>query len=310
MQQLDAGDTYMLPNIDLNLLKLFASLYQTASVSKTAQDLNLSQSACSHALTRLRQRLGDELFIRIENKMEPTIFAQQIAHNVLPAIQQLTDGLKPFEPFDINNDTTFTIATTDYTAWCLKPLIHNFNTSFSNVNLRFVSLEQRIPQEALQDNTLDFACGFAHQQEKSESIVDLLWFKDKYVTALSKQHPLASLQTLNITDFLTYSHILIAPWNETTGIVDTMLAKMKKARKVAITLPHVLTAPYYLQNSHHLLTLPNAYAEQIAQQLNLVLRAPPLAIPDYQIKLYFHKTRQNDPKLKWFIEQFNKFIKL
>ncbi|MBD1581942.1 LysR substrate-binding domain-containing protein [Pseudoalteromonas sp. S16_S37] len=300
----------MLPNIDLNLLKLFASLYQTASVSKTAQELNLSQSACSHALTRLRQRLADELFIRIDNEMVPTMFAQQIAQSVLPAMQQLSVGLKPFEPFNSAQKASFTIATTDYTAWCLRPLVHKFNAHYPHISLQLVSLEQRIPQEALRDGRLDFACGFTHEQEKSESILEYSWFEDRYVTAISEHHPLAQQTSLSLSDFLAHSHILIAPWNENKGIVDTMLAKIKKSRKVAITLPHVLIAPYYLQHSHHLLTLPEAYAVQVTKPLGLVLLEPPLDIPNYKIKLYFHKTRQNDPKLTWFIEQFSQFSKL
>ncbi|CAM4129349.1 LysR family transcriptional regulator [Pseudoalteromonas byunsanensis] len=304
------GEHSLLPNIDLNLLKLFASLYQSGSVSKTAQDLNLSQSACSHALTRLRLRLDDDLFIRIDNEMVPTLFAQKIAQSVLPALQLLSDGLNPSESFNANHSTTFTIATTDYTAWCLKPLVRHFCVQYPQINLRFVSLEQRIPQEALKNGTLDFACGFSHQQERSESVVDHLWFEDQYITAISKQHPIAQYPQLTLDHFLTYQHILIAPWNETKGIVDIMLAKLKKTRTIAVTVPHVLIAPYYLTQSPYLLTLPKAYAQQVAQPLDLVLLPPPLRIPNYKIKLYLHKTRQNDPRLLWFIEQFKRFFEL
>ncbi|WP_105169459.1 LysR family transcriptional regulator [Pseudoalteromonas sp. T1lg23B] len=304
------GEHSLLPNIDLNLLKLFASLYQSGSVSKTAQELNLSQSACSHALTRLRQRLDDDLFIRIDNEMVPTVFAQQIAQSVLPALQLLSDGLNPHETFNSDHSTTFTIATTDYTAWCLKPLVRHFSVQYPQINLRFVSLEQRIPQEALKNGTLDFACGFSHQQEHSESVVDHLWFEDQYITAVSKQHPLAQYDKLTLEQFLMFQHILIAPWNETKGIVDVMLAKIKKSRAIAVTVSHVLIAPYYLAQSPYLLTLPKAYAQQVAQPLDLKLLSPPLSIPSYKIKLYLHKTRQSDPRLTWFIEQFRKFFAL
>ena len=62
-------------NIDLNLLKLFACLYRTASVTAAAEELNLSQSACSHALQRLRERLEDELFVRVDKQMLPTEYS-------------------------------------------------------------------------------------------------------------------------------------------------------------------------------------------------------------------------------------------
>lgn len=68
-----------LHQIDLNLLVLFDALYRHRSVSLAAKEVCLSQSAFSHGLSRLRNRLGDALFIRINNVMQPTNKAQLIA---------------------------------------------------------------------------------------------------------------------------------------------------------------------------------------------------------------------------------------
>ncbi|MCG7535541.1 LysR family transcriptional regulator [Pseudoalteromonas sp. OOF1S-7] len=297
-----------LPNLDLNLLKLFAALYQNGSVTHSAEQLNLSQSACSHALTRLRERLGDELFVRVNNRMLATAHAHRLAQTVLPALQMLERGLQEASPFNASDSHTLTIAATDYTAWCLRPFVTYLVGMFENLNIRFVQLEERIAEQALEDGSLDLVCGFAHQQEFSEGLAQLSWFEDAYVTARCQSHPCK--QKLKLSTFVAYPHILIAPWNERRGIVDKALAKLKKSRVITVTTPHVLVAPTLLPESNMLLTMPRRYALQVCDRLNLQLQSPPLSVPDYQLKLYWHRTRKSDPKIGWFITQFCDFHQL
>lgn len=66
------GSMHGLNNLDLNLLKVFDAIQQERSVSIAADRLNMTQPAVSNALNRLRQTLGDQLFVRTRNGMEPT----------------------------------------------------------------------------------------------------------------------------------------------------------------------------------------------------------------------------------------------
>ena len=50
--------------IDLNLLRLFDAVYRHRSVSRAAEQLELTQPAASQGLTRLRKLLNDPLFTR------------------------------------------------------------------------------------------------------------------------------------------------------------------------------------------------------------------------------------------------------
>ena len=61
-----------LSQIDLNLLLVFHQLLIDRRVSTAATSLGLSQPAASNALRRLRQLLGDALFLRTPHGMEPT----------------------------------------------------------------------------------------------------------------------------------------------------------------------------------------------------------------------------------------------
>jgi hypothetical protein len=58
--------------MDLNLLKVFDAIYEDRNLVLAGRRLNLTQSAVSHALARLRELVGDELFMRTGKGMVPT----------------------------------------------------------------------------------------------------------------------------------------------------------------------------------------------------------------------------------------------
>lgn len=294
-----------LPNIDLNLLKLFAVLWETGSVSATAERLSLSQSACSHALTRLRDRLQDDLFIRVGNKMIPTEKAEALAQTVLPAIRMLESGLIQTKGFDEKDTHVFRIAATDYTSWCLRPFIAFMSQNWSSVHFEFVQLGERLPADAMKQGELDFVCGFDHQHDlKTEGIEQICWFEDRYVSARcgsQAHHP------FSFEYFLERKHILVAPWNESRGIVDLSLARLKKKRQIAIKTASVLAAPYFVPHTSYLLSIPDRYAKQVQTSLNLDINDLPLPVPTYKLMLYWHKTRENSERTRWFLKNFQTF---
>src|ERR1700710_2148078 len=75
--------------IDLNLLVVFDAVMQERNVTRAGQRLGLSQPAMSHALSRLRHMLKDDLFIRSPKGMLPTPRAEQLAVPVRTALARL-----------------------------------------------------------------------------------------------------------------------------------------------------------------------------------------------------------------------------
>ncbi|MEF1305449.1 LysR family transcriptional regulator, partial [Vibrio owensii] len=57
---------------DYNLLKVLRVLLETRNTKQAAERLNLSQSAVSHALSRLRETFDDALFVRERYGLVPT----------------------------------------------------------------------------------------------------------------------------------------------------------------------------------------------------------------------------------------------
>src|SRR3979411_2519632 len=102
--------------IDLNLLVVFDAIMRDRSVTRAGQRLGLSQPAMSHALTRLRHMLKDELFVRSPIGMMPTPRAEELATPIRIALDGLQQSLEPvqFEPSKAT--ATFRIAVDNYSA--------------------------------------------------------------------------------------------------------------------------------------------------------------------------------------------------
>jgi DNA-binding transcriptional LysR family regulator len=81
---------FNLRSLDLNLLTVFVAIYELGTVGSAADHLALSQSATSHALSRLREACNDDLFVRGRQGLSPTPVAQEM----YPAIKQALDALR------------------------------------------------------------------------------------------------------------------------------------------------------------------------------------------------------------------------
>src|SRR5258708_12870824 len=80
-------------DIDLNLLRIFDILYDERNVTRAAARLFLTQSAVSHALARLRDVLGDPLFVRIPSGLHPTEPAHHLAPRLRVALAEIRAAL-------------------------------------------------------------------------------------------------------------------------------------------------------------------------------------------------------------------------
>lgn len=148
-----------MPRIDLNLLRVFETLYEMRSVTRAAERLGLTQSAVSHALGRLRDTIGDPLFVRHSRGLQPTALANEIAPGVREGLEQLRGALSPapFEPATAAR--RFRISTGVYFSALLVPdLIARIRTIAPNVSIAVVAPEREL-LASLDNGTTDIALG-------------------------------------------------------------------------------------------------------------------------------------------------------
>src|SRR5258708_25944241 len=126
--------------VDVNLLRVFNIMMLQGSERKASQILSVTPSAVRHALSRLRQSIGDELFVPTESGMEPTQRALELASAVREGLSKLEFALTGKQPVPPEPLRTLRIWATDYPSMAIPPsLVKRLAKSAPNVDLRVFS---------------------------------------------------------------------------------------------------------------------------------------------------------------------------
>src|ERR1700694_1267491 len=195
--------------IDLNLLVVFDAIMRDRSVTRAGHRLGLSQPAMSHALTRLRHMLKDELFVRSPNGMVPTPRAEELATPIRMALDGLQQSLEPvqFEPSKAT--ATFRIAVDNYAAIVLvAPIAAHVAGIAPGVTLDFRPSGTLNVLELLDRSELHLAIGPAGVQGERFSLRRLL--QDQFVVVHRKGNPAARAQEFSTEKLTTLPQLEIS----------------------------------------------------------------------------------------------------
>ena len=179
--------------LDLNLLVVFDAVMQERNVTRAGQRLGLSQPAMSHALSRLRHMLKDDLFIRSPKGMLPTPRAEQLAVPVRTALDGLQQSLEPTQ-FDPSKAVRkFRIAVDNYSAVVLVGILAaRIGKIAPKVLLEFQPSGTLKILDLLDRGELDLAIG-PHSAPGERFSYQLL-LQDEFVAVLRKK-PFGDQQT-------------------------------------------------------------------------------------------------------------------
>ncbi|EOV9549079.1 LysR family transcriptional regulator [Cronobacter sakazakii] len=276
-----------LRRLDLNLLPVFDAIYRHRSVRKAADELAMSTSALSHALSRLRTTLNDPLFYREGHRMCPSVYATQLAPSIASALKFLNQELTPQPEFDPASSTEcLQIAITDFTAFCIFPaLMHRLQRDAPGLRFELRYLPHSPALNELLAGEMDLALGFSAPEDIRHAELDEInWLEDDYVVISNPRRA-----QLTFEDYLAARHVVVTPWNEKQGVLDSQLEQMGYTRHIALKTPSMLGAPFIVAESDLLMALPRFAAQKLLPATDLRIFELPFEIPSFEVKIYSHQ---------------------
>jgi DNA-binding transcriptional LysR family regulator len=287
---------------DLNLLVALDALLTEGSVTRAAVRIGITQSAASHALSRLRRLTGDELLVRGRDGMVPTIRAEAMRAPLRRALDDITGTLSSARAFDPKTARLRAfIGASDYAELVLLPgIMARLVSEAPGVEVR-VLMPGQDPASELAAGKLDFVIMPSPPVYAGQGIRGRQLLSDRFVCIARRGHPLAKTKTLTLSSFAGAAHALISPWGMEGGYVDDALARLGLQRKVAVAVPHFLVAPHIVASSDLLLTVAERVAEAVAGPLGLVVLAPPkeLELTGFTLSILWHERTHEDPARRW-----------
>lgn len=284
------------PALDLNLLKVFDALIEARNVSRAAELLGVSQSAVSHSLSRLRTLIGDPLFVRTGNQMEPTPRAQRLAEPLREVLLGAATALTVEEEFNAEREEkTFTIAALDSLLALLLPGVIQ-EAAQLRVSLLVKTLSPLDTLEGLDEGGIDLAIGpFPRLRRWHES---QLLYQDNQVCVFDRR--LVPVEVpISADDYVRYPHIIPSIGDTLTSFVDESLAKLGLRRQVVAGCSQFLTIPFLLTQAPTIATLPARLARIAAPALGLSVSPPPFASQPVDVLMAWHRRHSGSSSHLW-----------
>lgn len=202
--------------LEVRHLSLVKAVAEEGNISRAGIQLNLTQSALSHQLRSIEERLGVRLFLRHNKQMilsKSGTRLLQSAHQILEELKRAEEDVKRIAS---NKEGLLRISTECYTAYHWLPsILKVFNRKFPNVEVRVVSEATSHPIEYLVERKLDLA--IVPGVIRSRQIVLKPLFQDELLVVMHPDHRLARKRHVNPTDFADQHLFLYSEREQTEG---------------------------------------------------------------------------------------------
>lgn len=289
------------------------------SVLRASRKVALSQSAVSHSLARLREMLGDDLFVRTPSGMKPTGRALTMAPMVRDALRLLEAAVE-LPAYDPSISTKrFTLAANDFTTMLLaSPLLKILGQEAPSVDLVIKPVTRIDLAEQLDLGCIDIAIGvFSSRPDRFRSS---FLFEYDDVLIVGKKRKLGHIDKVKLASLPL---VVVSFGGEREGAIDGFISERGLARRsemydraaleravaesdrpprIAVSLSHFLALPALLEDTELGAIVPRPLARAFAGGHALVTYELPYATIPVQVRLLWHQRVDGDPSHQWLHE--------
>lgn len=280
--------------IDLNVLKVFEALYEEGGASRAGLRLEVTQSAVSAALKRLRAIYGDLLFVRTGRGLAPT----PRAHELKPVVTEVLNKFRESLDLGSENETAYVGRSIliglsdDYEIAVGRTLLDEVENKMPGLRLAFRQTHSQIVSEMIMRHEIDLAItsGGLSSGLVSRAAVG----EGSYACLIDPASTVSKKKIFTLDDYLERDHILISSGGF-IGIVDEVLSSLGRQRRVVASTTHFSALPYLLKGSKSIATMPAHAAYKIAKIAGLKLVRCPTEMPRYPIEIGWRRSTLRDP---------------
>ncbi len=300
-----------LSRADLNLLYLFEVVLDERHVGRAAHRLNLTPSAVSHGLARLRSLLNDPLFVRTPKGVMPTARAMELAEPIADVLARVRSVIATAEPFDpATCKRRFTIGAPDgVSAVFLPPLLSELREQAPGID---ISVRQLLPapggtspEHAWRDVFADLEGGamdiavIPSSQMPARFHARIIYEED-FVIAMRTGHPFAENPTLE--QYCRMQHLVVSFTGDTHGFVDEVLAKEGYSRRIELTVPSFMFALAVIAETDLISAMPRRFVARHAARFGVVCLEAPIPLTTFQLNAIAPKAAMMDAGIAWLFE--------
>lgn len=291
--------------INLNLLIALDILLREKNVTRSAEEISLSQAAMSNNLKQLRIIFKDNLLISEKNKLVLTNYARELQpklHRVLEELGSLIENGHSFDPATCNR--MFKIGMADFFSSIIYPkLIPILEKQAPNIKINTIAITQMYNAEAFEKEAYDI--GIGRMSPMPSYIRRELLLKESCVCILSAKHPLAKKKKMTLSEYISFKHVA---WR--TDVTDNPYLIGLAIAENGVNSDTVLYVPY-MDSLFRLLEKSNGYIAAVSEnaaklaieKYKLVIKPFPMKSPEYEQHIAWHPRFDDDLAHQWLRNQ-------
>ncbi|MGF1695327.1 LysR substrate-binding domain-containing protein [Vibrio kyushuensis] len=288
-------------DIDLNLLKTFSAVMRVQSITKASQVLECSPSAVSLSISRLKKKLGHELFLREGNSIRPTQFANSLHQNLgqsLSLIESTLNAVADFSPIDDHN--LFRITSPEQ----LNSLFLEVLPYPNNSNIKFALREYSSSEEdALEDIRLRNVDVVIDNSLFDSNMLDAEQiFEEPIVLVCRVNHPVIN-QAITNEQYEVLPQVALSKRRRNKYPLSAYITTLGVNRNIVYETDSFFGSLILCSTTDYFAHVPLSIAKRYQEKLQLQVITPPIKMSNLKYYLMWHKANTHSSAHQWLRER-------
>lgn len=287
--------------LDLNLLVALDALLTERSITGAAKRLNLSQSATSGILGRLREYFEDELLVQVGRKMMPSPLGVELIGRVRHVLQTVNSTIVTRTHFDhATSHRHFKFCASDFVKTVLLTQVARRLAQIApNITIEISNLDED-PTGQLDRGELDFLIMPEYLLDNAHPKATL--FQSRHACVVWAGNPLVGA-TLDFEQFMSLGHVVIRfGKSRAPGFEEWFIKRFGHTRRIEIVTDDYNSVAQFIHGTPRIATLHERLAQFYAKHLDLRLIPAPIEIPTMTEGMQWHKYLDHDQGHTWMRE--------
>lgn len=295
-------------HLDLNLLVALDVLLDECNITRAAERLNMTQSATSGVLKRLRSFFNDDLLVQVGRKMQPTPYALELQGSVREVMLKIRSSIINKRTFDpATSECHFRIISADF---IITVLLRDVLKTLQNEapGLTFEILSPFLQNDnLLVRGEVDFM--LVPERYTIEDHPSELLFEEEHVCVVCKENLLVS-DSISFEQYIEMGHVSVGfGSSRQLSIEDWFMKQYDVSRRIEIISSDFNTLPQLVLGTNRIATMHKRLAQYYAQYLPIRLLTTPVKLPNMREQIQWHRAQENNPLHRWVREKIQSAAK-
>ena len=278
--------------LDGRLLQLLLAVLEEGSITKAARRLDVTQSAVSHMLDKLRELVGDPLFVKSGRGITATARAEALAVQARVLLEEMRRFLAGAELDPAALKATFTVAANDLQRdLLLPPLLERLRRQAPGLALRVIPSDIPTP-ELLRDGECQLV--ISPRPPEAGDVLQKRLFVDRFRVFFDAKRRRAPD---DLAEYLGAEHVTVAYEDKRPLEIDRWLQSAGVVRRFVAYVPGFAGIAPFLRGTGRLATVPSLLRADLLRGLDSC--EPPVECPPLPMYMIWHLRHRHDPLHNW-----------